>query len=167
MLDAYLNLIRKRCWSWHRSTGIDYADLFDVGLEAAQKAERKWDPEKRAFSTFLWITLENTIKNYVQRRMLERELFSGDELEASQVPNHHGQLNPEISSDFKDRMAHLSQEASEVARVVLESPLEILGMVAPESPKAIRSRLKNFFLKRGWTEKKVTLAFQEIKEMVR
>jgi hypothetical protein len=137
-----LNLVRKIAWEFHLSTGLDWEDLFSEASVAYVEAIRAHDPTRSSVTTFIWWSVCSHLKNYLKKENKYRDFtvfydtyfddsaegISEDRLLSSLV-NHIDRAIDE--SDFFDS---LSQEATDVARVVLKN-IDTLIVQSPEDAK--------------------------------
>ena len=65
-----INLIRKIAWSFHKSTGLDWDDLFQEAALAYLEALQSYDKRKGKLSTHAWHCIVSRLKNYWKK---ERE----------------------------------------------------------------------------------------------
>lgn len=115
------------------------------------------DEEKEKWSSGL---LEGV--DYVQDGTLE--YFS--ECMKGQLEETFNQCNQERRTLFKAKLEALSEEAIEVASLVINTPTELLDMVLQKSsPHLTKSELKVFLRSKGWSFKNILSAFSEIKNI--
>jgi RNA polymerase sigma factor (sigma-70 family) len=66
-----MNLIRKIAWSFHKSTGYDWDDLFQEAAIAYIHAMKTYDPSKGySISTYVWGVITNSLKSFLQKENL-------------------------------------------------------------------------------------------------
>ena len=122
----YQKLILSRAHSFARTTGHDLDDLIGQGNLIYCKARRTYNPGHAKFSTFLYSRLTEGLHRYTLRQDRHRHPFL--ELEEGTAAIAPPQLRRHL---FAHHLAQLSKEAQAVVRVVLNSPLELLGQSGP------------------------------------
>ena len=65
-----INLIRKIAWSFHKSTGLDWDDLFQEAAIAYLEAMKTYNKRKGKITTHVWCCITSRLKNYLKK---ERE----------------------------------------------------------------------------------------------
>lgn len=146
-----LNLIRKIAWSFHRTTGAEFEDLFQEGCLAWLEAAPKYDPAMGVKKTTF---LSNAIQNQLCDQFRNAR-SNGVELDWEQEDNSFQE-----SINFKDKMTFSQgwgKEARMIAQFIFESPLEFLEANSPR--KAVRESLRE----NGWSWGKIWKGFRDIK----
>jgi len=103
------------------------------------KATGTWDKNKSAFSTFLFTCLSNGLQSFVSKNDQPPRY----EVDFEQAYGAH-ELSPDRSMEFKEMLASLSEEARHVALLLLEGPVEILGITGMECAKKIRGAITRY-----------------------
>lgn len=163
--EVRLFLYQQAHWA-SRTYGLTFEDaLADVHL-GFQMAYHAYTADKGAFITYVGHKVYWTLKNIQRqesgrRAMLRRRALSED-MAARPVPEKF-RLD-EFASD-------LSEDAEEVLKVVLQSPMELLQIVRQKSPDGqptrknmFRAAVREFLMGLGWSSARVTESFKEIKE---
>lgn len=156
LVRDHINLIRKIAWSFSRTTGLEWEELFGEAELALVYAIRSYNPEKCKLSTWIYkrvtshltttIKKEKRHKNNVE---LHEEYGYGENTEESQL---------NMISIFDT----LSPEATEVCQMILENPLEFLE----SSSKLSRGHVYRKLRKVGWPWEKIWSTFNEIREVL-
>ena len=98
-MNKHVNLIRKIAWSFHRSTGLEWDDLFQEAAVAYYESLESYDESRGKITTHAWNCISNRLKNYLKEqeeykaRKSEEELFSIEDVEMTRHP-------AEMASDF-------------------------------------------------------------------
>jgi len=139
----YQKLIISRAHSFSRSTGHDLDDLISQGNLIYCEALRTYDPARSQFSTFLHDQLTKGLHRYTLRQAKHRRPFLelADTFSSTAATQFRRHL-------FHHHLAQLSKEAQEVVRVVLSSPLELLGQGGPNR-RRLRKRVTQRLRKQG------------------
>jgi len=142
-----LNLIRKIAWSFHRSTGIDWDDLFQEAVLAYLEAERTHKPDRGKMTTHAWTCITNRLKNYIKEQEDYKSRKHGEELcsiEDTILTRHPAQM----ASDFWEA---LSDDAKDIANIVLATPKKFLWIPAEQ----VHRRIHNILSCRGWCKNRI------------
>jgi len=135
----YLKLIQKITWSFYKTTGVDWNDLFQEAFFGYLEAKEKYDPKKGKFSSFLWITISSRLKKYLRKEMEFRKIEVVDwELES---------YSPQISIETTE---------------ILNSIAENIGEFINLSKKEITKKIYEVMLKKGWSFTKTKEVLQEL-----
>lgn len=182
-----INLIRKIAWSFHKSTGIDYQEIFAEACRWYWEAKITWNPSRRAsFTTYAWRVMRNKLVDFTAiekvRRMhgiynakycspkVFKELLYRDpafntlqfnELEIDSLKTNH----PETMLDFQppsfaDFYASLPKESKDLAEAILSS-LEALSDLSGQ--KEVRGKIVQILRGKGWSWARIWESFAQIK----
>jgi len=64
-----INLIRKIAWSFHKSTHLEFDDLFQEAAIAYHVALKSYDPAKGKITTFATHCILSHLKNYTRKEL--------------------------------------------------------------------------------------------------
>jgi hypothetical protein len=152
-------MVVSRSLAWSQKTGVPMEELISEAMAAYMQACRSYDPSRSTFSTWLWRSLDWSLASFCFSS--DRLLFVEEKDLAGIVDEHPG---PAEHVSFRDLLLSLSEEAKEVAWVILSGPLEIMGLDLDLPAKSIRGRLKGFLRMQGWQHKQIDGAFKEIEQ---
>lgn len=130
-----IDLIRKIAWSFHRTTGLEWDDLFQEAALAYCEGLKRYTPEHGKITTFMWHTITTHLKNYLRKQEYRHFTNSIEEIPVRRSVN--GTPLFEI----------LSQEAQQVVKVILDSPMEFDRVKTNED---ITRMVKKLRLKLPW-----------------
>lgn len=143
-----INFIRKIAWSFHRSTGLDWDDLFQEAALAYYKALDTYDPSRGKITTYMWWVIISHLKNYLQ----EQSKWNGNILSVDEVdidkPVEHTPMFEKLTND-----------AQQIANVVLQSPRTFAHM----QPVKAHQRIAQKMIQRGWRWGRVWRAMRDLK----
>lgn len=148
-----MNLIRKIAWSYAKTTGLEFDELFGVAAVGYARAQNEYDPEKTKWSTWAWTTMRRELNSYLVNESRRNAVYD---------PDPKGGDNPEKHVEFKEEIGNLSQEAQTVCRTIFSSPAEFLAY----GPKASRGKIKDMLREQGWSWNRIWGSFREIKSLV-
>ena len=114
----------------------------------------------KSMLTYPWLTVYQTMKNgdisYFEQSILNEGLPT-----EIQLPS---ELNQEKIVIKKDLIISLSNEAKEVIRLVLNSPIEILETFQTSKYKTIsKQKIKDHLTTNGWPPRRIEKVFTELK----
>lgn len=144
----HINLLRKLAWSFHKSTGLEWDDLFQESYLAYRYALDHYDPNKGVpISTFIWTHISNQLRTYYQKeRKITEPLIGLEKL-------YHKEYMP---SNFLEA---LSSDAEKIADLILISPKKFVQL----KPKEARKKVKTIMLNRGWERERISYSLNELK----
>lgn len=128
--------------------GVEVGDLLAEGYIAFRYAQKHFDPEKGfKFSTYLWSTVDGRLTNYARRLVSGREFEEVSELNE---PNY--EATQESSSIIKEVIKGLPADAKEVVKIVLDTPADLVHMLAGRSTSTLNKRTLEQYLhkNRSW-----------------
>lgn len=145
----HLNLLRKIAWSFHKSTGLDWDDLFQEAYVAYEYAMNQYKPESKVpISSFIWTHVSNQLKTYYQKELkyiyplvnaYRTDVTAHTNLQAWVVPH------PEYEDhNFKES---LDQDSIEIAELLIGKYWKFL----PLPPRDVNSKIIEIMRKRGWS----------------
>ncbi len=159
LYEQHSNLIRTIAWSWSKRFNRNVDDLIGEGDEAFMRAVRTWNPERGLFKTHLSRCLRGQIIDYLKKVDLSPDPDLLPEIEWLD----DGEENRERMSEW---MGTISEEGREIIRILLESPMEVLGIIGSESGRKMRGILKRHLRSEGWTYPSIWRSFKELKREI-
>ena len=154
------NMIYKKSLSFHRTTGLRFEDLLSESNGLFMKAIKTFDEKKKAkFSSWLWIILTNGLNSYSKKTDLPNQ-----DPDTFILVDFKKERDPVACLILKEKIENLSESAKEVASILLSCPVEILELSGLETPKKIRSKIKQYLRNDGWTWEMIYNSFREIKQ---
>ena len=144
-----IDLIRKIAWSFQRTTGLEWDDLFQEAAVAYLEAERKYDPARHTkFTTFAYIKMRSALLNYLKRERQYRDpVCSFEDIKYDR---------PVIYTPIIDC---LPDDAIAVAERILSCPRKFCVMTLGEiAPRMVRVTRRN-----GWSSARVIQAIHDIR----
>jgi len=108
-----INLIRKIAWDFHKSTGLDWNDLFQEAVLAYLESLDNYDKERGALSTYIWKCLESRLKTYLKE---ERDwVFPLVDIEdAYKVPTYQDTFWQKIPENLEEQVNCILQGVVEM-----------------------------------------------------
>jgi hypothetical protein len=142
-----INLIRKIAWSFHKTTGCDWDDLFQEGMIAYFNALGTHDICRGALSTHVWHCVSSHLKNYVKK---ERE-FSFPLMDLSEVQR--------LSITGTPLWESLSEKAQKALNIIIDNPEKFVAL----PPVLAEQLLRKILFENRWTLKEVRETIKEFK----
>ena len=141
-----INLLRKIAWSFHKSTGYDFDDLFQEAALAYCKGIKTFNPERGALSTHIWYCVNSQLKNY-----LKNENDYKTPLETIDY------LKTYETQQFNILHA-LTKDAQDLAKSIIRTPKLYIYL----TPEEAKNRLRTLYSRRGWSDDKIDKALIEM-----
>lgn len=161
-----MNIIRKVVWSYVRSTGLEYEDLYSEACLAYLEALPSYDPNKSKKTTFVWNVTKNRINNILKAysRNKEEPLSDGEAME--ELLQGREEWNPEhvvISEEYwQELFGSLSPEAQVICHMVNNGEIYI----DTDKPRQARGIIAKTLREQGWGKSKIWKTFKEIKSVL-
>jgi len=128
-----INLIRQITWSFHRTTGLEWDDLFQEAALGYLEALKSYDPEKGKLTTYAWYCITSRLKNYIKLELKYSDsIISIEEAEIHKLPT--------LSHSLLDQ---ISQEGQKIADVILSCPEEFDGETPKNAKIKAAKKLRN------------------------
>ncbi len=144
-----INLIRKIAWSFHKTTGLDWDDLFQEAALAYCRAMKTYDPKRGAISTYMWWSITSHLKNYLRQELNHsKQLTNIEEVPLFELPK--------TTNPFNDR---ISREALLIASVILNRPRKYDSI----SPKQTKHRVTRILQRRGISLQMIWIGMKDLK----
>jgi len=153
-----IDMARKLAWSFSRTTGLEFEDLFQEACLAYMWAlnDERYDPSKSKFTSFAYMKMRNWLSDYAESQYRARDLnLEGMLAESSEEDSAFAledllpsdEAGPEHALAFAEELGELSPEAKEICRMVMEEPSEYAQL----GKRAGRGRVKDELRAKGWT----------------
>jgi hypothetical protein len=151
----HIDLIRKIAWSFHRTTGLEWEDLFQQAVLTVIEYQKDYDPERGCMTNWITQVANSGLMIYIKRQ--------GVSLGGSVSPSEEiNWLNPESDLICQESFARMSEEAKAICRIVLHAPGEFLSL----GPKRSRGMLTSLLRKEGWKWKEIWRGMNDIKSFL-
>lgn len=153
----HIDLIRKIAWSFHRSTGLEWEDLFQEAALAYLEGMKTYDPQKGKITTHLWHCMSNRLTSYLKIH------------DAFKIKEWRSNINGFCSLEdvtIKDTYdpefwwEALTEEAYDIAKVIISSPKPYLKK---QNKAKIISRIKHVMKANGWDWRKVRRGLEDLR----
>jgi len=122
-----INLIRKIAWDFHKSTGLDWNDLFQEAVLAYLESIENYDEKRGAISTYVWHYVESRLKNYLKQE--KNWVFPLDDIEiALKEPTYQDPFWQKIPENIEEQV-------NIILKGIVEMDSYFLEKVAPQARK--------------------------------
>jgi DNA-directed RNA polymerase specialized sigma subunit len=148
-MEKYINLLRKIAWSFHKTSRLEWDELFSETIQAYYNAMEKYDPKKGAVSTFITVHITFHMLNYLKSTR-EKNALSIDDTDLIYQPAN----NP---SPFWEE---LTKDANEIAKVVLSSSQKFVCLELNQ----VEERIINIMSNQGWSVERIESALYDLKQ---
>lgn len=145
--EENINLLRKIAWSFHKSTGLEWDDLFSEACWLYCKALKSYTPERGKLSSYAWMLVSSELKDYVKKIYLNKEPLCFIE-----------DLKGDYSISYSYFFESLSRDAQQIAKLVLQTPRKFVVLSSDEACK----RVKGVMRARGWSEKRIQVGLSDL-----
>jgi DNA-directed RNA polymerase specialized sigma24 family protein len=150
-MENYLDLIRSIAWSFHRTTGIEWDELFSEACLGYCEAERQYDASKNKGkkSSYLYRCITTQLQWFLTKEQRNR-FFT---LDAAWDP-------PTDQEHFFEVYECFSDDAKELIALIIDDPNKFLT----GSPKTCRGEVAYYLVgEKNWTYTKVWKTFRSVK----
>jgi RNA polymerase sigma factor (sigma-70 family) len=149
---------------------VELDDLIQEGYLAFLQARDRFDPDRGTqFSTWLTCSLRNWFYIYSTRQARLRGWMS-DPADGWEDSLPDPEPDQSVRFEFTDQMKELTQEAQEVADIIINGPEEVFQEIGAElrhSVWKLRANLKRWLRKKGWSGYQVDRVIRELREFCR
>jgi DNA-directed RNA polymerase specialized sigma24 family protein len=114
MFQNHINLVRKIAWSFHKSTGIEWKELFSEATVAYFEGMRFHNPEKGAMTTWIYQWITGELINFCKREQRFKSPTGIDDWYSSSSDSFKELFSPD---------SKLSPDTQEITKMVLNDPL--------------------------------------------
>jgi hypothetical protein len=151
----HINLIRKIAWSFHKTTGLEWEELFQEASLGYCLALKSFDPNRgQKLTTYVWMSVACTMFNYIKKT----KKFN-DHSSSTAVESLWDRPANDTAFETSSFLSSLTKDAQEIVNLILNFP-EIFGK---ESSKEAQTHIVNILQARGWEKKKIAYAMKNIK----
>lgn len=148
-----VNLIRKIAWSFHKTTGIEWEELFSEALFKYVLLLKEYDIEENAskgkISTYIWTAVSNSLKSYIEQYgKIHQPLEHLDDVDEVNWNSYNG-------APFWES---LTPEANSVANLILKYSEHFVCL----TPEQVEQRVINILSRLGWSKEKINTGISDL-----
>lgn len=144
-----INLIRHHSWSFQRSTGFSYEDLFSEACLAYCEALTRFDPNKGKLNNYATTLIQNKLRDFV--RIENRYVCT---------------TIPETSVEYtyiKDFVNELPKKVRDFAQLILNNLEDVDDTL---SPCQARIQIRKVLIEQGFDKRYVNNQMKALKEAI-
>jgi DNA-directed RNA polymerase specialized sigma24 family protein len=149
MMFKHVNLVRHLAWSFHRSTGIEWKELFSEACVIYFEVVGFRDAEKGAETTWLYRCIQNRLINFCKKEQRFQNPTGIDDWYVNTTDVFQELFHPELK---------LSEDTKAVIEMVLQDHLRY----ALPPQKAIVLIRRDLQLKKKWTGPRAWTAMRNL-----
>lgn len=143
-----INLIRKIAWSFHRTTRLEWDDLFQEAALAYLEALPGYNPEKGRITTYMWRCITSRLKDYLkEERKYKQPICSIEDVNVDR-PVAYTPLSESLSND-----------AQSITDIIRSTPKKFIAL----TPQLAKRRVIKIMIRKGWSRTRVWRSIQELK----
>lgn len=152
-MEKYLSLLRKIAWSFHKTTGLNWDDLFSEAIEGYFHAMEHYDPKKSRITTFVTIYVTNSLLNYIKKQKeINDPITSIDAEEFYFLPSNE-------PSPFWEL---LTKDAQKIADLICKYSQYFVCLNSEQAEQRVIQLMTH--PKLGWTMKRTLAGLKELKQ---
>lgn len=158
-----IKLIQKIAWSFHKSTGIRYDELFSEAALAyyealnclAKNSSSKWkssdyDDKQGKMSNYLWNCMSNWLVNFCREELHHTS-------KSKTVNERDATFEMEIFPE------NFLNEMSDDCKLIAEMAFQIYDQSDDKKTKRMRAEIRYALRKNGWSHPRIWDGFRELK----
>jgi len=146
-----INLIRTIAWSFHKTTGYDWDDLFQEASLAYYQAIETYDPDKGKLSTYIWKVMKNHLQYFVTyQNKWNDKTISIEDVDIDKPVSRYSLFDS------------LTREAKDIVDVVLSAPAEFDSLIPAKARKRVINKLRG----KHWNMVKIAQGMDELKSVL-
>jgi RNA polymerase primary sigma factor len=156
----HLKVVAKIAWSFNKTTGIEFEELYSEGCLALCEAIPEYDPDKDCkLTTFIYRRVQNHLINTVKRYGYVKEKFQA--IPAEETGWEYGEDDPiiDFNEDLSKVISTANKDVQQVINLVLQKP-EIYGR---QKSKFARGQIRNDLRELGWTWERIWKTIRDTK----
>lgn len=140
--------IKKISWVFHRTTGIEWQELFGEASLAYTEALSCFDPKKSSQNTWTYIFMRQRLINFCKKQ-------NGRHIQS--LPNNIAlpQIKKAVSIEL------LNKEAQDIYQMIINSPKEYEELTAGAAKTKIKEQLRQI----GWSWRQIIKGINELKQI--
>ena len=151
-----INLIRRAAWSFQKTTGLPYEDLFSEASLHYAIAETKWDGKSCKFTTYAFKLMRNGLIDYCARQ--RTPIASSFDIDMIEAP-----ASVEQTILFVDSLTKTNENIRIVYSIIFNAPEEYASI----SPKLSRGLIVEKLRELGWSWSRIWDTIRELKSVLK
>ena len=155
-----MNLIRERAWSFYKTTGLPYEDLYSEACLGYCNALNSYEKGQCKFTTYAFRYMTNALIDYCRN---EKQQILNSALDIDQLlmlEQFHPQVMPEEGKELDYK------KASETVQLILDIVMQDDVLFGQMPPKKVRGKIVRVLRIYGWKWDDIWAAMKETKQFV-
>ncbi len=153
----YRNFLRKLAWSYNKTTGMPYEELFSEATVGYTIAMNTYNPDKKV-PIINWIALciKSRLNNFLRegKNNITTTFIDDDMAESIPAPDEF-----EARDSLEEIMDTLPADAREICQMIIDGS-DVYGSM---NGRKVRGIIRNELREKGWAHNRIWKAFDEIK----
>jgi DNA-directed RNA polymerase specialized sigma24 family protein len=151
MFQKHINLVRKIAWSFHKTTGIEWSELFSQASLSYLEGMKLYNPEKGAETTWAYQWITSDLINFCKKEQRFKNPTGIDDWYQTSTDEFREvfSTSPNLKPDTKEIVEMVLQEPSRYAL----PPRKAIGL--------IRKDLRDI---KGWTWPRIESAMRNLRQ---
>ena len=157
----YRNFLRKLAWSYNKTTGMPYEELFSEATVGYTIAMNTYSPEKKV-PIINWIALciKSRLNNFLRENRNNIPTTFLDEEMAENIPAPD---EYEAKESLEQIMEILSADAREICQMIIDGS-DVYGSM---NGRKVRGKIRKELRRKEWAHNRIWKAFDEIKAVLK
>ncbi len=156
----HLKVVARIAWSFNKTTGIEFEELYAEGCLALCEAIPEYDPDKDCkLTTYIYAKVQNHLINTTKRIGYGTEKFQA--LPAEETGWEYGEDDPVI--DFNDDLGKIISTADKDVQQAIQLVLQNPETYGRQKPKFARGQIRNDLRELGWTWERIWKTIRDTK----
>lgn len=158
MYKKYRNFLRKLAWSYNKTSGIEFEELFSEATVGYVIAMNTYNKDK-GVPLISWIAL--CVKSKLNNRLYYQKkvpctFFDEDTEDAIKAPD-----TITAKEEWEDKLSKMSPEAKSVCEIILQNQTEYGSM----NGRKARGQIRKVLREQNWTHEKIWATIAELKRI--
>lgn len=155
----YQNFLRKLAWSYNKTSGVDFEELFSEATVGYTIALNTYKADKNV-PLINWIALcvKSKLNNYLYHQKKVPCTFFDEEMEET-IPSPE---SVDAREEWEEKMDRMSPSAKIVYDMIIEAQEEYGSM----SGRVVRGKLRHILREKGWTHERIWNTINELKALM-
>lgn len=141
-----IKLLKKVAWSFHKTTGLPWEDLFQEAAYAYCMSIKNYDPNRGAISTHVWHSITNHLRNYLKEEFKQTGHLEYYEALELALPN--------LATNSPNFLDSMTADAREIAKLVFTTPKKFVALTIEDAEQ----RVIRIFIRNGWDRSRIVSA---------
>ena len=157
IIMANIRIPQKIAWSFHRTTGIEWEELYSEAVIAYLEAISIFDPAKGKLTTLTYEQIRNRLCTFCRKQnALESRLAKGEPIPQTHSQDHASVFRTAVFHEMMDG----SDSTKKIFELIMKNPHKYMKWGG-------RGEIKKQLRKLGWTWREIWAGISEMKEALK